>query len=184
MDLMLVIASVRRGRVGAAVGDWVRSELAADGRFDTDVADLAELGLPLSDEPNHPRSGNYLTAHAKAWSERVGRSRGFVFVMPEYNHSFSAPLKNALDYLFWEWRGKPIGFVSYGGRAGGGRAVTALQPVLWNLGMRPLDTNVEIAWVTQQVNEAGVFAPTDQQQKALRTQLDELAVAIADESDQ
>ncbi|MBO0811179.1 MAG: NAD(P)H-dependent oxidoreductase [Microlunatus sp.] len=175
MDLMLVVASVRQRRVGEAVGTWVRSVIMADDRFRLDVADLAELRLPLMDEPNHPRQRAYQAAETHAWSARVERSQGFVFVMPEYNHSFSAPLKNAIDYLFWEWHGKPVGFVSYGGLSGGSRAVTALQPVLWNLRMRPVDTNVEIAWVAKQVDEAGVFTPTEQQRQALLAQLGELA---------
>jgi len=174
MDLMAVVASVRQGRVGAAVGDWVRSVIEADSRFSLDVADLAELQLPLSDEPHHPRQRAYVSDAAKAWSERVERSQGFIFVMPEYNHSFSAPLKNAIDYLLWEWRGKPVGFVSYGGLSGGSRAVTALQPVLWNLAMRPVAGAVEIAWVAQQV-DGGVFTPTERQQQALQRMADELA---------
>lgn len=174
MDLMVLIASIRPTRVGGAVGAWVRSVIEADERFAVDVADLAELRLPLSEEPQHPRQRAYVSDHAKAWSERVERSQGFVFVMPEYNHSFSAPLKNAIDYLLWEWQGKPVGFVSYGGLSGGSRAVLSLQPVLWNLGMRPLASNVEIAWVAQQIAD-GVFTPTERQQQAMLAQLDELA---------
>lgn len=190
--LLVLIASVRQGRVGSAVGDWVvdaahrtaAHQTAADrtsadrsAGLDVQVIDLAELALPLCDEPNHPKLGAYLGEPALGWSAIVGAADAFVFVMPEYNHSFSAPLKNAIDYLFAEWASKPIGLVSYGGLSGGTRAVTALQPVLLNLGMSPVRTNVEIAWVDEHIRD-GVFEANERQERALAAQLDELQAAL------
>jgi NAD(P)H-dependent FMN reductase len=83
-------------------------------------------------------------------------------------------VKNALDFLVQEWDGKPIGLVSYGGLSGGTRAVVALQPVLANLGLRGVHSNVEIAWVAEHV-AGGVFAPTERHERALQAQLAELA---------
>jgi NAD(P)H-dependent FMN reductase len=172
--LMIVIASVRQGRVGTAVGDWVAARARDAGGFDVDVVDLLELQLPLHDEPHHPRLRQYVGDHAARWSARVDSADAFIFVMPEYNHSFSAPLKNAIDYLFAEWASKPIGLVSYGGLSGGTRAVVALQPVLINLGMLSTRTNVEIAWVAEHVVD-GVFRPTERHDTTLAAQLRELA---------
>ncbi|SDY67484.1 NADPH-dependent FMN reductase [Herbiconiux ginsengi] len=174
--LLIVIASTRPGRVGGAVGSWVVSRARShdDGAFEVDVADLAELKLPFLDEPAHPRLRDYLNAHTRRWSAQVDAADAFVFVMPEYNHSFSAPVKNALDYLVHEWDEKPIGLVSYGGLSGGTRAVVALQPVLANLGLRGVHSNVEIAWVAEHVAD-GVFTPTDRHERALTAQLEELA---------
>jgi NAD(P)H-dependent FMN reductase len=92
--------------------------------------DLAEVGLPLLDEPNHPRLQQYSHQHTKDWSAAVSRADAFVLVTPEYNHSFPASLKNALDHLVRDRADKPAGIVSYGGVSAGLRAATALKPVL------------------------------------------------------
>jgi len=175
--LLVVIASTRPGRVGGAVGDWVLRGARESGWFDVRVADLAELRLPLLDEPAHPRLRDYRNDHTRAWSAEVDAADGFVFVMPEYNHSFTAPLKNALDYLVHEWDDKPVGLVSYGGLSGGTRAVVALQPVLANLGLRGIHANVEIAWVAEQVSD-GRFEASDRHARALAAHLTELATLL------
>lgn len=142
--LMIIIASVRQGRVGLPVGRWFTALAEAQSSFDIDLVDLAELDLPLMDEPLHPRLKQYSHDHTKAWSQRVDSADAFVFVMPEYNYSFSAPLKNALDYLFTEWRHKPLGFVTYGGVSAGTRAMVALQPVLQSLQITSVQPAVKV----------------------------------------
>ena len=178
----MLVASVRDGRVGRAVGDWVVEAAgahaphpAAEG-LDVDLVDLRELRLPLHDEPHHPKLQTYVGEPAKQWSARVAAADAVIFVMPEYNHSFSAPLKNAIDYLHAEWAGMPVGIVSYGGLSGGTRAVVALQPVMVNLGMKCLPVNVEIAWVSEHVAD-GVFAATDRHDRALAALLGDLDAA-------
>jgi NAD(P)H-dependent FMN reductase len=73
-----------------------------------------------------PVLGQYTHEHTKAWSKKIASCDAYVFVTPEYNHSTSGALKNALDYLYREWNNKAAGFVSYGG-AGGARAVEHLR---------------------------------------------------------
>lgn len=175
--LLVLIASTRRQRIGGAIGRWVAGAARGRGDVDVDVVDLRELALPLHDEPAHPRLGQYEGEPALAWSVRVAAADGFVFVMPEYNHSYSAPLKNALDYLHAEWAGKPVGLVSYGGLSGGTRAVVALQPVLVNLSMRQPQPGVELAWASAQVAD-GVFAATDRQEAALAGLLERVRAAM------
>src|SRR5690606_6014283 len=128
--LQIIVSSTRPGRIGLPIAEWFASEATAHDTFEVDFADLAEIGLPLLDEPHHPRLGNYQHDHTKAWSERVAAADAFALVTPEYNHGFPAPLKNALDFLYREWNHKPVGFVSYGGVAAGTRAVALLKPVL------------------------------------------------------
>ena len=176
--LLVLIASVRSNRVGRAVGDWVVRRAEDRGALALDVVDLAELRLPLMEEPEHPRLRRYRDAHTREWSARVDAADGVVLVMPEYNHSFTAPLKNALDYLVAEWRGKPVGTVSYGGLAGGARAVVALEPVLANLELLPVRPGVEIAWVAEHVVD-GRFAATERHDRALDGLLDGLAARLA-----
>jgi len=172
--LQIVIASTRPGRVGQPVADWFTARAEAHGAFELEVVDLAELALPLLDEPHHPRLRRYVNPHTKAWSERVDAADAFVLVIPEYNHSFTAPLKNAIDYLHHEWVYKPVGFVSYGGIAAGTRALQALKPVVSILKMTPVAEAVNIPFVTQFIDEEGVFRPNEILEQAADAMLDEL----------
>lgn len=172
--LMIVLGSVREGRIGLPVAEWVRRTAEADGRFDVDFVDLAELRLPPMDEPDHPSQRKYTRPHTVAWSERVAAADAFVFCFPEYNHSYATPIKNAVDYLVVEWGRKPVGFVNWGGNSGGTRAQAALRPVVVSLGMVMTRGNVEINFPHKQVTD-GVFEPNEQQGTVLQAQLDELA---------
>ena len=173
--LLVIIASTRPGRVGLPVSEWVREQIARHGGFELQVADLAEMALPFMDEPNHPRLRQYTHPHTKAWSAIVDAADAFVFVMPEYNHGFSAPLKNAIDYLVQEWAYKPVGLVSYGGISGGIRAVQLLKPVLSGLKMAPLPEAVPIPFVGSLIDDEGRFQATDSMEEAAQGMLDALA---------
>ncbi|WP_432829918.1 NADPH-dependent FMN reductase [Dactylosporangium sp. CA-092794] len=142
--LEIIVASTRPGRVGRVVADWFTAEAEQHGGFDVHVTDLAELNLPLFDEPHHPALRRYTHQHTLDWSATIDAADAIVFVTPEYNHSFTAPLKNALDYLSQEWRDKPAAFVSYGGLSAGTRAVYALRPVVSMLGMMAINPAVAV----------------------------------------
>jgi NAD(P)H-dependent FMN reductase len=172
--LQILIASTRPGRVGLPVAEWFRAHAEAHGGFDLEVVDLAALDLPLLDEPKHPMLHEYTHEHTKRWSAIVERGDAFAFVMPEYNHGFNAPLKNALDYLNREWAHKPVGCVSYGGVAGGTRAVQMLKPVLVGLKMWPLFEAVPIPFVKKSIGEDGSFRPADAVNESAVTLLDAL----------
>jgi NAD(P)H-dependent FMN reductase len=160
--LMVIIASVREGRVGGAVGDWF-ARLAGDhGAFNVTVADLKELDLPLMTEPNHPRLRQYTQPKTREWSAMVDAADAFVLVMPEYNYSATAPLINALDYLVQEWAYKPVGLVSYGGVSGGLRAAQHIKSVLTGLQMMPMKEGVTVQFVANQIDSgSGDFQPID-----------------------
>jgi NAD(P)H-dependent FMN reductase len=172
--LLVVIGSTRPGRVGKPVADWFAGLAREHDGFAVEVADLADLALPLMDEPKHPRFGEYQHEHTKRWSATVARADAIVFVMPEYNHSVNAALKNAIDFLHREWAYKPVGTVSYGGVSGGMRAVRALQPVLLALRMIPAGDAVLIPWVHSMLDESG-FTPSDAVAASAKPLLDELA---------
>jgi NAD(P)H-dependent FMN reductase len=171
---MIILGSVRPVRAGLPIGHWVRSAVEADGRFDLDWVDLAELALPFMDEPAHPSKRQYEHEHTIAWSERVDAADAFVFVSPEYNHSFSPALKNALDYLAQEWWRKPYLSVSYGGVSSGTRGAAALDPVASQLGLVKTVSAVEIGMVGSRIVD-GSFVPTDRDLTRLELGLDELA---------
>ena len=171
--LLIIIASTRPGRVGLPVGRWLQQVAIRHGGFGVEVADLAEIGLPFMDEPHHPRLHRYTHAHTKAWSRQVGSADAFAFVMPEYNYGFTAPLKNALDYLHQEWNHKPVGLVSYGGIAAGTRAQQLLKPVLSALRLNPTGESVMIPFVARFV-ENGEFHPEETVERSALAMLDEL----------
>jgi NAD(P)H-dependent FMN reductase len=172
--LQIVIASTRPGRVGLPVAQWLIERAREHGGFELDVVDLAEFRLPFMDEPAHPRLRQYIHEHTRAWSARVDAADAFVFVMPEYNHGFNAPLKNALDYLHHEWQHKPLGFVSYGGVAAGTRAVQMLKPVVASLKLTPLFEAVHIPFVARLLDDDGRVHANETMEAAADAMLDEL----------
>jgi NAD(P)H-dependent FMN reductase len=171
---MIIIASTRPGRVGLPVARWFHERADAFGGFDIDVVDLAELNLPFMDEPSHPRLRQYTHQHTRDWSARVDAADAFVFVMPEYNYGFNAPLKNAIDYLHHEWAYKPVGFVSYGGVAAGTRAVQMIKSVVSTLRMFPVVEAVAIPFVQQFLDENRQVRANEVMETAATAMLQEL----------
>ena len=172
--VMIIVGSVRPGRVGLPISRWVESVVKEDGQFEIDFVDLAELALPFMDEPNHPAKRQYTKPHTIAWSERVEAADAFIFVTPEYNHSYSPALKNAIDFLSREWWRKPVAFVSYGGVSAGTRGVATLEPVLTTVGLVRAGAAVELPFGGAQVAD-GVFTPNDKETAIAAKMLAELA---------
>lgn len=131
----IIVGSTRPGRVGKEIADWMAGIARRNADVDVDLIDLVDLALPFLDEPNDASTGIYTRQHTRDWSARVQRLDAILLVTPEYNNSFPAPLKNALDFLSAEWNGKPVAMVGYGGTSSGTRAVQALLPVVSSLGM-------------------------------------------------
>ncbi|MFI5678709.1 NADPH-dependent FMN reductase [Streptomyces cellulosae] len=173
MTLTTVVASTRPGRVGRSVADWFTARAAEDDRFESHTVDLQELALPFYDEPHPPALQRYTKSHTSAWSRIVDASDAFVFVTPEYNGGFPAPLKNAWDYLVVEWQHKPAAFVSYGGVSAGTRAVQMGKQVVANLRMLPIGPTVSIPFVSELV-DGGAFRPGKIHEAAAEQVLDEL----------
>lgn len=174
LRLQVIVGSTRPGRGGISVAQWFHAIAAANPRFDTELVDLAEVNLPLLDEPNHPRLGKYVHAHTRRWSATIARGDVYVFVTPEYNYGMPAALKNAIDYLNAEWAMKPVGFVSYGGVSGGLRSVVQLKSVVGILNMVALNEGVVAPFYAQQITDDGRFAATPIQQQGAEELLDAL----------
>lgn len=171
------MSSTRPGRIGDKVTRWV-SEQAAPEQWQVTVLDLAEIDLPFFDEEDMPKNGNYAKPHTQAWASSIFESDAIVVVTPQYNRSFPAPVKNAVDYLFAEWHGKPIGIVGYGwtgaadARADLGKVLSHVQAdVVGDLGL----SFPEQLTVDGSVVDAGSEA-TDE----LRTLLDALHARVLD----
>jgi NAD(P)H-dependent FMN reductase len=172
--LQIFIASTRPGRAGLPVAEWFAERARQHGFFEVELVDLARVNLPFMDEPNHPMLRRYTHEHTRRWSASVDSADAFVFVTPEYNHSFNAPLKNAIDYLHHEWRYKPVGLVSYGGVAAGTRAVQMITPVLTALMMVPLTEAVHIPFVSQFLSEDGQIHANEVMEQAADAMLTQL----------
>lgn len=168
--IMIIVGSVRPGRVGLPVSHWVRDRVEAAGH-EVDLVDLLELNLPFMDEPEHPAKRAYTQPHTFAWSARVEQAEAVLLVSPEYNHSYSPALKNALDYLAHEWHGKPVGVVSYGGASGGLRGAAALDAVLTTIGLVRVPVDVAINNPHAHLAD-GVFAPDAKHDATLARLLD------------
>jgi NAD(P)H-dependent FMN reductase len=176
MPKLLVIAvSTRPGRAGFPLSTWMFERAKAHGGFDVELVDLKEQGLPLFDEPQHPRLRQYAHEHTKRWSAKVASADAFVFVTPEYNHGTPPSLINALDYLVHEWAHKAVSFVSYGGPAGGIRAVQMVKPMLTALKMVVLQESVMAPMFSASIDDQGVFSASELQEAGAKATLDALA---------
>jgi NAD(P)H-dependent FMN reductase len=142
-----------------------------------ELLDLAEVGLPFLDEPLKAAQGIYEHQHTLAWSRTVAAYSAFVFVFPQYNWGYPAPLKNAIDFLYREWHDKPATTVTYGTR-GGGRGAEQFHSVLEGVHMRPLEDRLEIRITAEDVDErwqlrdvAGTLKPYLKEVRRLDEQL-------------
>ena len=119
-----------------------------------------------------PLLGQYTHEHTKAWAQNIASFDAYVFVTPEYNHSTSGALKNALDYLYREWNNKAAGFVSYGG-AGGVRAVEHLRLVLAELMVATVRAQVMLSLFTD-FEQFTTFTPDPRHEAQVHAMLDQL----------
>jgi NAD(P)H-dependent FMN reductase len=137
--ILVIIGSTRPRRICPQVAAWVAQVGRETISEAFEVVDLKDWPLPMDDEPGLPASGDYAFEHTRAWSRKVSEGEAFVFVTPQYNWGYPAPLKNALDHLYKEWSEKPAMIVTYGGH-GGGKCADQLRQVLNGLHMTPVVT--------------------------------------------
>ena len=137
--VLVVLGSTRAGRLCPQIASWVVSVAQESSDLSYELADLVDWSLPMNDEPGIPALGGYQQAHTRAWSDKVASADAIMFVTPQYNWGYPAPLKNAIDHLYTEWNGKPAVIVSYGGH-GGGKCAAQLRQVTEGVKMRPVAT--------------------------------------------
>lgn len=175
LQLHIIIGSTRPGRAGEPVATWFREIAERHDAFDVTVVDLLEWQLPMLSEPKHPRLGEYTQDLTRRWSETIAKADAYVIVTPEYNYGYTAPVKNALDHLYREWNYKAVGFVAYGGAAGGARAVQMLKEVVTTLKMTPVFEAVYISFVQKLIDADGTLRRDEALDSAAGQLLDELA---------
>jgi NAD(P)H-dependent FMN reductase len=168
----IILGSTRPNRNGEQVARWVYDIASQRGDAQFELVDLRDYPLPHLDEPLPPAMGQYQNEHTRQWADKIASFDGFVIVTPEYNHSTSGVLKNAIDYLYAEWNNKAVGFVSYGS-VGGARAVEHLRLVAGELQMADVRQQVALSLLTEFENFS-VLKPGDYSLASLSTLLDQV----------
>jgi NAD(P)H-dependent FMN reductase len=168
----IILGSTRPGRNGEAVAKWVLEIASQRTDAEFELVDLLDYKLPHLDEAIPASAGQYANAHTIQWAEKIASFDGFVMVTPEYNHSTSGALKNAIDFLFAEWNNKAVGFVSYGG-VGGARAVEHLRLIAGELMMADVRAQLALSLVNDFENYSK-FVPNDYHAQLLNTVLDQV----------
>jgi NAD(P)H-dependent FMN reductase len=166
--LAIIIGSTRQGRFAPTVANWFTGQARQRDDMTVDVVDLAEARLPdvLSEQP---------APEVAAITPRLSDADAFVVVTPEYNHSFPAPLKTAIDWHSQVWRAKPVGFVSYGGMSGGLRAVEHLRHVFAELHAVTVRDTVSLHGAWAQFDSEGRLKDQDRYERTAKSMLDQLA---------
>lgn len=175
MKVGIVLGSVRDGRAGEAVANWV-AEGAAGREATYELIDLKAFDVPLLTTNTHPMRAkkSYDDERVQAWSDAIDACDAYIFVTPEYNHGVPGALKNAVDSLGQEWVGKTAALVGYGS-VGGVRAIENWRLVLANFSMTvtraELNLNSFFDWAD------GLFAPLEHRTQELTDLLDALEKA-------
>jgi len=171
----VISSTVRPGRKGPTIAKWITDAANNHGGLEAELLDLGEINLPLMNEAIHPIMKQYEHEHSKQWSAKIEEADAFIFVTAEYDYSYPASLKNALEYLVHEWAYKPAGLVSYSiGPFAGVRAVSNLKPDLLSLKVIGLAEAVNIASYNQYIGEDGVFTPDEKLVAATNVMLTQL----------
>ncbi|MCH5585598.1 NAD(P)H-dependent oxidoreductase [Shimazuella sp. AN120528] len=152
LKIGIILGSTRPGRVSPQVGNWVKEIADKRGDASYEIVDIADYKLPFFGEPRGEEQ-------TKAWTQKLDSLDGFVFVTPEYNHSITGALKNALDLAREEWNNKAAGIVSYGS-TGGARAAEHLRGILGELFVADVKTHPTLSLFTDFENFS-VFKPAE-----------------------
>jgi NAD(P)H-dependent FMN reductase len=172
LRLVVIVGSTRNGRFGPTVAAWFTAHAGRRPDLEIDVVDLAVAGLPqtLTD------GEECLPDVVRALGLRLAAADAFVVVTPEYNRSFPAPLKSAIDWYFDEWQAKPVTFVSYGRESGGLLATAQLRQIFSELDAVPIRDTVSLPRYWEEFAADGSWPRhTAECNTTVKTALDRLA---------
>lgn len=143
--IKVITGSIREGRFADKASAWIAEELKKQPNVSVEILDLKDYDMPFFNEASTPSSKTepYQNESVARFTQKIAEGDAYIIVTPEYNHSTSGVLKNALDWVYQEWNNKPIAFVSYGS-VGGARAVEHLRLIAIELQMAPIRTAVHI----------------------------------------
>lgn len=174
--IKVISSTVRQGRKGPVIANWITELARQNGNFEVEMLDLGEIELPLMTEANHPSAKKYENDYTKRWSAKIEEADGFIFVTAEYDNTYPAPLRNALTYLLSEWTYKASAIVSYSLTPFGGvRAVVNLKNDLVYFKNMPLAETVNIPVYSQFIGADGIFKGDEHLDKLAQTMLTQMA---------
>ncbi|HEV7931675.1 MAG TPA: NAD(P)H-dependent oxidoreductase [Actinomadura sp.] len=173
-ELAVIVGSVREGRFGPTIADWFAGQARQREDLNVDLIDLAEVRLPMALPAFGAEPASKAALALQALTPRLAAADAFVVVTPEYNHSFPASLKNAIDWHSRQWHAKPVGFVSYGGISGGLRAVEQLRLVFAELHAVTIRDTVSFHGAWSQFDDTGAPISPEGCNSAAKTMLDQL----------
>ncbi|MBP6923981.1 MAG: NAD(P)H-dependent oxidoreductase [Candidatus Pacebacteria bacterium] len=179
LNVKVIVGSTRPSRFSEKVLPWLETELGNRNDMNIEVLDLREYELPYFDMPMSPayvQNGEYGNDVVNAWAKKIGEADAYLIIAPEYNHGYTAVLKNALDVVYGEWNKKAVGFVSYGS-VGGGRVVEQLRQVAVELQMASTRNAVHIQapWFLLEEDGSLKTGALDVYTDSLKGMLDQLA---------
>lgn len=176
IKIQVILGSTRPNRQSEKVGKWVVEQISKNKEIETELIDLRDWSLPFYNEVSGLLSlkTELSVEIAKKWQQKVKEADGYIIVTPEYNHGYSAVLKNALDYAYYEWHNKPIGFVAYGAAVGGARAVEQLRLVAIELRMAPISEAIYIPLIWSAFDEKGNLKDEDSYNKRFDLLIEQL----------
>lgn len=167
LRVAVIIGSTREGRIGDAVGRWFMERARERSELDLAVLDLADFEFPV----HYPGRA---TGEMTEFTEEIARAEAFVVVTPEYNRSFPASLKQAIDFAYEEWQTKPVAFVSYGHGSAGLYAVEQLRSVFTELHTVTLRNGVALDFLQQPLEEDPSGLAGTRRDRSVRVMLDQL----------
>lgn len=174
MKIQIIAGSTRPNRIGKAVADWALNVAKERDDIEFELVDIQEYSLPLLDEAKPPKMNQYGNLHTKKWSDKISEADGYIFVTPEYNHSVPAAFKNAIDYLYYEWNNKSLGFIGYGSN-GGSRSIEHWRGIAGELQLADVSETVML-YLDRDFENYSTFKPSSAQEKQLLKVVDQVAV--------
>lgn len=158
LNIAIIPGTSRPQALNPQIVNWVEQQLASNDDVRAEVVDFGSFDLPLLDEVIPAGAKMYANDHTKAWGAKLEEFDAFIFVTPEYNHSISGSLKNALDFVATEFNHKVAGIVNYGADKGV-RAAEHLRHILANYKLAVVRDQASFSIFTDVAD--GTFAPTE-----------------------
>ncbi len=154
--ILVILGSIREGRVGEKVANNLMEELAKRDDAEYELVDLLDYPMPLFAEavPPSMKEEKY-DGVIGDWQKKIASGDGYIFVTAEYNRGVPSALKNAIDYIYAEWNKKPMAVVSYGNAAGGTRAAEQLRTAAVEMQMAPIRIGIHISYFWEKFDEQG-----------------------------
>lgn len=177
LTIKIILGSTRQGRFSEHPGRWLLAEAGKRSGVQAEILDLRDYPMPFFDEAETPsyKTKPYTNEAVARWTAKIAEADAYIIVAPEYNHGYTAVLKNALDYVYQEWNNKPVAFITYGS-AMGARSVEQLREVAVELQMAPIRNAIHMPYSVVMDTKAGkaaeeVFAPYAERATGLFDQL-------------